>query len=223
MSGNEHVILVHGLARSHRSFTKVAKALEKNGYPVVNINYPSRKHHIEALADEYLSSAVKTCQADGAQRIHFVTHSMGAILVRYYLNQYTLDELGHVVMLSPPNQGSEVVDKLKAFPGFYALNGPAGQQLGTSKNSLPNRLGAVDYPVGVITGNRSINPILSLLIPGKDDGKVSVERAKIQGMSDFLVVPHTHPMIMNSREVIRQTQYFLRSGKFFVSQKLIQP
>lgn len=218
MRSDEHVILVHGLARSHRSFTKMAKALDKNGYTIVNVNYPSRKQHIETLANEYLSKAVKSCKDNGAQRIHFITHSMGAILARYYLNQYTLGELGHVVMLSPPNQGSEVVDKLKTFPGFYALNGPAGQQLGTSKNSLPNRLGAVDYPVGVITGNRTINPILSLLIPGENDGKVSIERAKVLGMSDYLVVPHTHTMIMHSDRVINSTISFIQDGRFSICQ-----
>jgi hypothetical protein len=139
---------------------------------------------------------------------------MGGILVRYYLVHHSLDELGHVVMLSPPNKGSEVVDKLGTFPGFFSLNGPAGQQLSTSDSSLPNTLGSVNYPVGVITGNKSINLILSMLIPGDDDGKVSIERAKLDGMSDFLVVPNTHPMIMRSDDVIKQTIYFLQRGNF---------
>lgn len=215
------VILLHGLARSASSFDKMAASLETADYRVVNVDYPSRKQNIEALVDGYVSTAVEECHVDNVRadyiksaKIHFVTHSMGGILVRYYLANNHLDNLGRVVMLSPPNQGSEVVDKLAAVPGFYALNGPAGQQLGTSDQSLPNRLGPVDYPVGVITGNRSINLILSLLIPGDDDGKVSIERAKLAGMTDFLVVPHTHPMIMNSDEVIRQTHFFLKNGRF---------
>jgi hypothetical protein len=139
---------------------------------------------------------------------------MGGILVRYYLAQRRPAELGRVVMLSPPNQGSELVDSLGKLPGFLAINGRAGRQLGTSPDSVPNRLGPVSYPVGVITGNRSINLILSRLIPGEDDGKVSIRRARVEGMSDFLVVPHTHPMIMNSDLVIRQTSQFLRRGRF---------
>lgn len=213
-NGKECVILVHGLARSSQSFEKMARILRSSNYEVINLDYPSRIQSIETLASKYIGEAVRSCKMNKVQRIHFVTHSMGAILVRYFLNDHKLDELGHVVMLSPPNKGSEVVDKLGKIPGFYALNGPAGQQLGTSKDSLPNMLGPADYPVGVITGNRSINLFLSMLIPGENDGKVSVERARLEGMKDFIVVPSTHPMIMNNDEVIRQTKSFLRRGVF---------
>ena len=147
-------------------------------------------------------------------RVHFVTHSMGGILVRFYLANHRLVNLGRVVMLSPPNQGSETVDKLANMPGFGWLNGPAGQQLGTDENSLPNRLGPADFELGIITGNRSINLILSTMIPGPDDGKVAVERAKLAGMADFLVVPHSHPFIMKKPLVIEQTQFFLEHGRF---------
>jgi len=205
------VILLHGLARSASSFDKMAASLSQVGYRVINVDYPSRKQPVEMLATRYVAKAVAECKGE---TVHFVTHSMGGILVRYYLANNRLVNLGKVVMLSPPNQGSEVVDKLGDVPGFYAFNGPAGQQLGTADDSLPNQLGPVDYPVGVITGNRSINLILSMLIPGDDDGKVSIERAKLEGMTDFLVVPHTHPMIMDSDEVIRQTRYFLINGRF---------
>jgi len=212
---NECVVLLHGLARSSRSFAAMENSLIDTGYYVVNINYPSRKQTIEKLAERYVTQAINECQSARLQKIHFVTHSMGGILVRHYLANHSLDDLGHVVMLSPPNQGSEVVDKLANFPGFYAINGPAGQQLGTSTKSLPNKLGPVDYSVGVITGNKSLNLILSTFIPGDDDGKVSVERAKVAGMTDYLIVPHTHPMIMSSKEVIHQTISYLQNGKFY--------
>lgn len=213
-ANKECVILLHGLARSSSSFTKMEEELNATGYNVINVDYPSRKQTIETLSNGYISKAVAQCKANNTEKIHFVTHSMGGILARHYLSQHSLDELGHVVMLSPPSQGSEIVDKLGDIPGFYALNGPAGQQLNTSEESLPNSLGPVDYPVGIITGNKSINLILSMLIPGDDDGKVSIERAKLEGMTDFLVVPHTHPMIMRSDEVIRQTKLFLQQGTF---------
>ncbi len=122
--------------------------------------------------------------------------------------------MGQVVMLSPPNQGSEVIDKLRNMPGFYWLNGPAGQQLGTDKDSIPMKLGKVDFKLGIITGNKSINLFLSLIIPGDDDGKVSIENAKVTGMTDFMVLPHSHPFIMRSEEVIYQTKHFLEHGRF---------
>ena len=212
---NECVILLHGLARSSDSFSFMEGSLIEAGYHVVNVDYPSRKHTIEILVESHVAKAVEECKSVQPEKIHFVTHSMGGILARHYLANYMLDSLGHVVMLSPPNQGSEVVDTLSDFPGFYAFNGPAGQQLGTSVESLPNKLGPVDYSVGVITGNKSINLILSMFIPGDDDGKVSVERAKVDGMSDYLVVPHSHPMIMKSDVVVSQTMSYLQNGKFF--------
>ncbi len=139
---------------------------------------------------------------------------MGAILVRYYVEHHEVPHLGRVVMLSPPNNGSEVVDKFKDSPIFRWINGPAGQQLGTGADSLPKTLGAPNYEVGIITGDKTINPILSLLIPGKDDGKVSVESAKLRGMKDFLVVHKTHPFIMNDKKVLEQVTAFLKNGAF---------
>src|SRR5208283_4161142 len=123
--------------------------------------------------------------------------------------------LGRVVMLAPPNQGSEVVDKLGWLFLFKWINGPAGSELGTGTNSTPKKLGPVNYAVGVIAGDRSINWINSLLIPGRDDGKVSVERTKLAGMSDYIVIHTAHPFIMRNREAIRQTIQFLRTGGFY--------
>ena len=135
--------------------------------------------------------------------------------MRSYLARHCLPELGRVVMLAPPNQGSEVVDKLGGLFLFKWLNGPAGGELSTDANSVPHRLGPVNYTVGVIAGDRSINWINSLLlIPGRDDGKVSIERTRLAGMSDWMVIPATHPFIMKNREAIRQTIQFLRAGGF---------
>jgi hypothetical protein len=117
-------------------------------------------------------------------------------------------------MLGPPNQGSEVVDRLGSLWLFSAVNGPAGRELGTGTNSAPNKLGAPSFSVGVVAGKRSINWINSLLIPGPDDGKVSVKRTRIPGMADHIVVPATHGLMMRKREVIRQTTKFLQDGAF---------
>ena len=117
-------------------------------------------------------------------------------------------------MLSPPNRGSELVDRFGQSVFFKSGYGPAGRQLGTGPDSLPNCLGPVDLEVGVIAGTRSLNPLYSYLIPGRDDGKVSVDRTRAAGMADFITVPHTHTFIMNSPEVIRQILYFLKNGRF---------
>lgn len=211
---DECVILLHGLGRTSKSMVKMEKTLVQEGYRVLNVDYPSRHHRIEELATTVIPAAFNDCSPQSVSRFHFVTHSLGGILVRYYLAHFDLPNVGRVVMLSPPNQGSEVVDKLRNWPGFRWINGPAGEQLGTDGAGIPAQLPPVDYEVGVITGDRTINFINSMLIPGQDDGKVSVERAKVAGMADYLITHHSHPFIMKANDVIDQTVYFLHHGHF---------
>ncbi len=210
------VVLLHGLGRTSRSMHHMAKALEAAGYRTFNPDYASRKHSIEHLAMQVLPETVQQCRNQECRAIHFITHSMGGILVRYYLSQEKLAELGRTVMLSPPNQGSEVADALRDNIFYRWYNGPAGLQLGTDKEGIAARLEAVNYPVGVITGrvHSFFDGWLSKIIPGEDDGKVSVASAKLEGMDDFLVVPHPHPFIMDREDVIAQTLHFLQEGRF---------
>lgn len=154
------------------------------------------------------------CQRNGATHIHFVTHSLGGILVRSYLARHTIPNLGRVVMLGPPNQGSEVVDQLGSWWLFRKLNGPTGNELGTNKDSTPNQLGPANFCVGIIAGDRLINWINSWLIPGRDDGKVSVERTQLAGMADQIVIASAHPFLMRNPTAIQQTIHFLRTGQF---------
>ncbi len=206
------MVLLHGLARRFQSMRKVQVALEKEGYRVLNVSYPSRRFRVEELSEIVLEKvAAETVEAD---QIHFVTHSLGGILVRYIQQNLAFDKIGRVVMLCPPNQGSEVVDRLGGFRAFEWVNGSAGLQLGTREDSVLKKLGAIDFELGVITGDRSINWILSTMLPGRNDGKVSVESARVSGMADFKVVHTTHPNIMNKREVIEDVIAFLRLGKF---------
>jgi len=213
-SMNEHVILLHGLCRSSSSMRTMERALTNAGYRVWNIDYPSRTNTIANLSESVLAPAIRACENAGATRIHFVGHSLGGILIRDYLARHSLSNAGRVVMLGPPNQGSEIVDKLGSRWLFRKINGPAGGELGTAPDSAPNRIGPPNVSVGVIAGDRSINWINSWLIPGPDDGKVSVERTKLAGMTDWIQLPVSHPFIMRNQAAIRQTICFLREGKF---------
>lgn len=210
----EGVILLHGLCRTKSSMANMEKALQAAGFIVENIEYPSRTAGIDQLADATISNALARATFRNCRRIHFVTHSLGGILVRSYFSRHTNPRLGRVVMLGPPNQGSEVVDNLGSWWMFRKLNGPAGNQLGTGTNSTPNRLGPVNFELGVIAGDRSINWINSLMIHNRDDGKVSIERTRVQGMKEHLVVHVSHPYLMKREKVIEPTIRFLQTGSF---------
>jgi len=210
---NDYVVLLHGLLRSSSSMKSLEKYLLSHGFQVININYPSRKFPIGVLVKK-INREIKDKGIESANKVHFVTHSLGGIITRWYIKENRPKNLGRVVMLSPPNQGSEIVDRLKNYGWYQWLTGPAGQQLGTDSASVPNQLGPIDFELGIITGNRTIDPVGSWLIPGKDDGRVAVRRAKIEGMSDFLVLPHSHAFIMSRDKVMAQVVYFLINGKF---------
>lgn len=206
------VILLHGLVRSPDSMDVLERSLSQAGFFTVNQGYPSRDYPIEVLADMAIKPALRECPK--GMEVNFVTHSLGGILVRQYLSEQVIDNLNRVVMLGPPNKGSEVVDKLGNVPGFHFINGDAGMQLGTGELSIPNTLGKANFDLGIIAGTRSVNLILSSLIPDTDDGKVSIERTKLEGMSDHIAMPVTHPFMMRNKKVIAQTVNFLNHGHF---------
>ena len=208
----ETIVLLHGLGRTSASMYLLKTQLEDIGYKVVSESYASTDGSIKEHAD-WLNTIINDCCGD-SEKIHFVTHSLGGIILRLHLKVKQYPNMGRVVMLSPPNKGSQVADFLKDWDLFQFVMGPSGQEIGTSPDSIPNNLGPVEFELGVITGDVSFNPFTSLLIPGPDDGKVSVESARVKGMKDFIVLPHSHTFIMNSQEVIDQVIFFLETGNF---------
>lgn len=215
-SAADTVVLLHGLGRGPASMSRLARDLRADGFEVHNLAYPSQRADIRALADTTLGPVFAAPSTDGA-RIHIVTHSLGGILVRQYLHDHgTPASLGRVVMLAPPNAGSELVDRLRTWSLYRRLNGPAGLQLGTDDASVPRALGPlpVGTEVGVIAGNVSLNPLFSALISGPDDGKVSVARTHVAGETGHLTVPYSHTWLMWRRPVPTAIRTFLHTGHF---------
>lgn len=210
---NETVILLHGLARTRRHMKRLEKALRREGYEVHNLDYPSRLYPLEQLA-ERARQEVTVRLGQGASRVHYIGYSMGGLLVRAMLAAHRPRNLGRVVLLATPNGGSEVADFVRNNYFYRKFFGPAAQQLGTKNISALSFLGAPDYEVGALAGNFSIDPIGSMIIGKENDGKVSVESARLEGMKDFRVIPASHTFFPRNRKVIAETLHFIEHGAF---------
>ena len=208
----ETVVLLHGLAQSDFSMRPLAARLRSAGFRVHAIRYESTGKEPAALVDDLAGELARCCAE--AQRLHFVTHSLGGVLLRAYLAERALPNLARVVMLAPPNHGSELADVVRGSRALRGAFGPTATELGTSPDSLPNRLPPADFEVGVIAGTSTVNPLGSWLIPADDDGTVSVASARLEGMSDFVTLPVSHTWILLSGEAARQTLAFLAHGRF---------
>jgi hypothetical protein len=211
------VVLLHGISRTSSSLRRMQMAIEAAGFVTLNLGYASRRKSLEALAED-IHPAISRFAHGIEGSIHFVGHSMGGLLARVYIAKYRPERLGRVVMLGTPNGGSEIADRLKNFFAYRAYFGPAGQQLVTQRNPATHAiLPRIDYPVGIIAGNRSVYPIASaLLLPRPNDGRVSVKNTELDGMTDHIVIGASHPWMVRNRLAIEQTIAFLWDGRFNV-------
>ena len=203
----EAIVLLHGLGRRKTSMNKIEKHF-KEEYDVYNIGYNSLKYPIEILVEKYLMEIVNELN-DKGQKINFVTHSMGGILVRYLFKTHEIKNPGRVVMLAPPNKGSELANK------FYKIHGPACAQIMRSRNRFVNRLGEINFECGIIAGGRNYYFFLDKYFKGKkNDGIVAVDSTKVKGQKSFIELEKGHTMIMYSDEVIKKIEHFIKNGKF---------
>lgn len=208
----DYVVLLHGIGRTSSCMAKLATAFEEKGYQVINIDYPSRQHTISDLAN-IISDQIKEALKQADLKVHFVGYSMGGLVARAYIHAYKPENLGRLVMLGTPNQGSEVADLLQDSVLFNWFYGPAGVELTTNYNRS-EICGVIDYDAGAIAGTWTIDPVSYFIIPGKNDGKVSVESTKIEGLKDHLVLPVTHTFLPLNDDVIQQTIAFVENGTF---------
>jgi triacylglycerol lipase len=208
----ETVVLLHGLQRTCASMLPLAIAARRRGYRVINWSYPSRRRTIKEHAEAFAREVAP--RLSGASRVHFITHSLGGIIVRHFLATHALPNVGRVVMLAPPNGGSQVADVLQRIAFLRDLPGKPMRELGTDARSMPNRLPAADFPLGIIAGSRSNNPLFAKWIAEPNDGKVAVSRTRLTGMQAHLVLPRTHTFLPWSPDAIREALRFVECGTF---------
>lgn len=209
---DETVVLLHGLGRSAANMLILEWRLEELGYRVCNVGYDTRVARIEEAVED-VWEAIRACRS-GERTLHFVTHSLGGLVLRALLAERSIERLGRAVMLAPPNGGSEIADRLREQPWLETVMGPLSTQLGTGNEDLPRRLPVPSIPFGVIAGDQWINPVGPLWLPAPHDGTVSVASTRLAGMRDHLVMPYTHTFIMNASPVAGQIDTFLRQGRF---------
>ncbi len=208
------VILLHGMWRTELSMLAVKWKLEEAGYTVASVTYPSLTYPIEELAEIAIGEGLEECRAQSLQRINFVTHSLGGILLRQYLSRHSIEGLQRAVMLGPPNQGSQLAHYIESIDLLRPFTPTPLPQLGTGEESLPRQLGPVDFELGVIAGNISIRPPLPGFPAEPSDGTVAVEETRVAGMVDFIEIGATHSFIMWNSGVLEQVVYFLQHGHF---------
>lgn len=212
----ELVVLLHGILLSGLYMRDMEVYLRKQGYETLNISYPSTEMKLEDLADDLHTKLSASEAFNSASTVHFVAHSMGGLLARYYIHEYRPANLGCVVTAGSPHNGSEFADFLSEHPmlgkAFEKIFGPAGSQLRVKHEHDATM--KIDYPLGVIAGKSSINPLSSMVLPGENDGTVAVESTKIAGMADHITLPVAHTFMMFSGSVQEQTVHFLRQKRF---------
>lgn len=210
----ECVVLLHGAGARGIVMKRVEANLQRAGYRTVNITYPSRRLPFERLANDFVPSKLRPADLACAPQVHFVTHSMGGLVLRLYLKEHRPDKLGRVVMIGPPNHGTIAADnagKNRFLRWFFGEN---LRQMGTGPDALHHGLGPADYDLGIIAGTGVINPLYTKKFGGPNDGIVAVESTKLEGMRDFVVLPYSHTMILFRRETSRQVLAYLRDGRF---------
>lgn len=209
----DYVVLLHGIGRTSNTMYAMQKSFENDGYDVLNLDYPSREMLLEDIVEK-IHPEIQAFTADKTRKVHFVGYSMGGLVIRAYLAKYRQANMGRVVMLGTPNSGSEVADTFRDYWLYAKVYGPAGQQLATSSNLDPKLLGKTDYEVGTIAGTLSIDPVSSFIIPGEDDGKVSVKSAHLADEKDHRTMATTHTFMPFNADVIKSAKHFIAHGKF---------
>ncbi len=215
----ETVILLHGIGHTRWNMRHMEQALKDQGYNTLNITYPSCKMEIGNLARFVADILAQQSVWQNSRTVHFVTHSMGGLVTQRYLQDFRADipgdKLGRVVMMAPPQKGSEVADLLQHLPPYKWVFGPAGQELTTKKRSTCQI--RPYYELGIIAGDKGWPYFVAhFLFSGRHDGRVAVEKTKTSAMKSHITLPCTHGFISWDNATHAQVIHFLNKGNFSI-------
>ena len=214
----DYAVLIHGLYKFPFAMSQITKALDQAGYCVVNFEYESRRYSIDEVATSFLPQFIKKYCTDPKKKINFITYSVGGLVLRRFLEKDKLFKLGRVVMIAPPNHGSELATFLKKYLNFIYkfVCGQIGQQLGTDKNDYINKIlkQNVNFDLGIIAGRGALSPFSYFMIDGIHDGMILVESTELQGMKDHIIIPASHSFILFFRFTAKKVLDFLKNGNF---------
>jgi len=209
---SEHVILLHGVLKSGFSMKRLQTALEQEGYHAFNWDYDARNFTVQENAAK-LDSLIRA-KDFVRRRIHFIAHSIGALVVRHYFEEYPQNNPGRIVMIAPPNQGSRLATELRDFPPFRWFYKKSIANLLTGADAFAPNAGIPDTEFGIIAGGTGGEHGFTWYLPGDDDSVLSVEQTRLRGAADFIVLPHVHGTIVIQDDTILQSLYFIEHGRF---------
>ena len=199
------IVLLHGQGRTRLSMMILSRRFRSAGYQTVNFPYNQTIDSLDEISDQlidFIRKKVKT------KNYHLIGHSLGNVIIRDAFQKEYPDGLGKVVMLAPPNQPAHLAKRLKKNLIYRVFTGDSGQKL--SEEKFYRDLPVPTVPFGVIAGNKGQR----LTFSEPNDGLVSIESTKLDGMADWILLHHGHTFIMNCKDTFDQCQHFIEHGHF---------
>nr|WP_314045022.1 alpha/beta hydrolase [uncultured Leptotrichia sp.] len=215
------VVFIHGIYGKLDDLSYIKGKMEEKGYAGISIQYPTTKEDIQGMVEKYINPEIdgelkkleqvnerRLNEGKSKLKMNFVVHSLGSVVLRHKLKESKIDELGKVVFISPPSHGSSIADNVLS-EALSPILGKAVRQIKVNEKSFVNQLGEPDYDCYVIIGNKTNNPLYSLMIKGKDDGMVPIETARLKNCRFKVIDGKTHTSILKSDEVVKEIlEYF---------------
>lgn len=199
----ERVVLIHGLMRTAGSMYSLQSFLVGQGYTVDLYSYPSTKYSIRKQGIT-LNRYLEQLLADNPHTtLHFVTHSLGGIILREALATLTPKQrkhIGYFVMLAPPNHGSVYASVCSSLIPFANKAIKPLAELTAKPGSYIHKVPMPKVAIGVIAG--------------RFDAKAPPSSAFLAGQKDFVIVNAAHTFIMNNAKAREYIVHFLDHGKF---------